>query len=167
MGHHEAGHYTFVDGVIAAFTAEGMTRRKVEAFRDVAERAKRQEISGQQAVVEAGSIDPVLAKVAEVAQKMGINWDRLIAIIGLLLAFYTSYSSDADVQAALKESRHQTELSQKMLSELQAQNASLHALATKSETQPQGQAKTSEAKIRRGKLKAKSLHGTTLSSPAR
>lgn len=163
----ESGTYDFIGNVMTAFRAPGMTRQKLEAFAGVVSQAAEGKVSPEMAAQQAKQISHSLGALLAAAHSHGITFDRILAVILAIQAFWAAYSSDADVQAALTESRHQTELSQKMLSELQAQNASLQALVTRSEMPLRSQAGTNEARIRRGELKAKLLHGTALSRPAR
>lgn len=139
-GHHEVGTYDFVDGVVKAFTAPGMTREKVDAARKVAEEAASGSVSSEEAIHRLREINPTLANVvSQPSPSPKINWDRLIAILALLHSFWISFSSDADVQAALAETRKQTELSQKMLEELQKQSAVggiAHPIEAKPELDP-------------------------------
>lgn len=118
------GTYEFIGNVLAAFTAPGMTREKVEAARKVAEEAASGMVSSEEAIHLLRDISATLARaVSQPPPSVKINWELVIAIFALLQSFWGSYSSDADVQAALAEARKQTELSQKILEELQKQSA--------------------------------------------
>lgn len=154
LAEFQSGTYDFVGDVMTAFRAPGMTRQKVADFRAVLEQAKEGTISASAAVKRAENIDPLLSRLLRAAYENGITFDRVLAVLIAIHVFWTSYSSDAAVQSALAESRHQTELSQKMLSELQKQNASSSESRTKTTLQPPSPARTSAPKNRHERLKA-------------
>lgn len=125
-GHNEMvrdGIYSIIDGVIKAFAAPGMTRENVEEAQRVAEDAAKGEISFEDAVARLEIVSKSLAQAVKQGSSSLVSWDRIIAILALLHAFWIAHSSDADVQAALTESRKQTELSQRMLEEMRKRPA--------------------------------------------
>ena len=150
----QSGTYDFVGEVMTAFRAPGMTRQKVADFRKVLEQVNEGAISADTAVKSAENIDPLLSRILKSAYENGVTFDRVLAVLLAIHAFWTSYSSDADVQAALTESRHQTELSQKMLSELQKLNVSSSESRTKASANPPSPIRMSTPGNRHERLKA-------------
>lgn len=162
----QSGTYDFVGDVLTAFRAPGTTRKKVEEFAGIVSLAAEGKISAEAAVEQARGVSVAFGGLLKAAHDRGITFDRVLAFILAIHAFWIAHSSDADVQAALAESRNQTELSQQMLSELEEMNASLPEPATKQETQQPDQVKMSAEKNRRtAAMKATLNGGTSLSTP--
>jgi hypothetical protein len=116
-----SGTYDFVGEVIAAFSAPGITREKVSAFRDIVQGVANGSISNDRAKEKADALSPALSSVIANTLKQGLTISNLVSLIGIILALWSMYSSDADVEAALKEDQKQTELMQQMLEVLQEQ----------------------------------------------
>lgn len=116
----QSGTYDFVGDVMTAFRAPGMSRQKVVAIADIVSKAAAGKISPDVAVQEAEGVESGLAALLRAAFAHGIPIDRIVAIIGLILAFWIAYSSDADAQKALAEDRKQTELLQQILDATEA-----------------------------------------------
>lgn len=147
-GHHKPGHYEFVNGVMQAFRAPGMTRAKVEGAKDIAAEASKGSISSDEAIAQLRDISATLAAAVEKSGEPRINWELFLTLLMCIYTIWTDQKSDADAQAALGEARTQTEVAQKMLEESQAQTRSLHELATKPTLPPPAQAQTNAPKNR-------------------
>lgn len=167
-GRHAPGKYDFVDGVIAAFTSPGMTKEKASKIAEIVKHAVDGEISDDVALARAERLSSALGTFLKAARDYGITFDRILAAILFVQVFWNQHSSDADAQAALAESRNQTELSQKILSELEAMNAPARELKPQLELQPQHQEKKSaQRKLMASKRKAELNGGTSLTSLAK
>lgn len=143
-----AGTYDFVGDVIAAFRAPGITRETVTEVRQIVSKAASGKITAAEAVQQTRKVSSALGAFLLTAHERGITFDRVLAVILFLHTFWASYSSDADVQAALAESRKQVELSQKILEELQKQTADGDIGAPIAATQPPNPEQTKIAKDR-------------------
>lgn len=84
-GHHAAGEYTFVGGVLKAFTAAGMTREKVVAARQVAEEASSGTITTDEAVARLEAISAELLSAMRAGTGKRFNWELLLALLTLIL----------------------------------------------------------------------------------
>lgn len=160
----QSGSYDFVDGVIAAFRAPGMTREKIEAFAGVVAQAADGKITPERAVGDAQNISALLGALLAAARDHGVTFDRLLAVIGIILSGWALYSSDADaranlgnVQARLSAERTQIEVQRKLLSELEELNASVRDLASISVSPPQGPKQTTPTKNRHERRKDAAL----------
>jgi rubredoxin len=160
--HLVAGTYDFVNGVIAAFTAPGMSREKVEAAKNIAKEASEGAITTEDALhrLEAVSATLAMAVAQHQGQSCKVNWEFLLTLFALIWTIWSDHQSDADAQAALAEARTQTEVAEKLLEESQAQSASLRELATKPMSQPQVQAQKTERK-KRAERRKQALEGQT------
>ena len=156
-GHSINGYYDFVGGVLNTFTAPGMTREKVEAVRGIAKEASSGQITTEDALQRLEAISEALAKAVAQPQGRKVNWEFLLALFALIWAIWTDRESDADAQAALAESRTQTEVAQKMLEESQAQTESLRELTTKPASRLQAPAQTTTQKNRAERRKAAAI----------
>ena len=146
------GNFDFVNGVIAAFRAPGMTREKVEAAKNIVQSASNGTISSEEALERLEAISNSLAIAAKQCGGRKINWEFLLTLLALIYTIWFNQKSDAAAQAALTESRTQSELAQKMLEESQEQSKSLRELTTKPVTPQLAQEQTSGLK-RRGDMR--------------
>lgn len=160
-GHHAPGTYEFVDGVIAAFTAPGMTREKVEAVREVAAKAAQNELSPAEAAQEADTIKAGLGDLFLAAHQRGITFDRVLAVIVGFLAAWAALAPDADLQALVEESQRQTELTERMLEELQKQSAADDTAKPRVVKPPAPPTQTSASKNRAERRKAAAIERRT------
>lgn len=157
MAKLHSGTYDFVGDIMTAFRSPGMTREKIAAFRSVLEQVTEGELSSSDAVQTTEEIDPLLSRWLRAAFERGISFDRVLAVFSAILALWMAYSSDADVQAALTESRHQTELSQKILSELEKLNVSSPGPLPKAVMPQVGPAQTNVPRNRHERRKAAAI----------
>jgi hypothetical protein len=117
----QSGTYDFVGDVISAFRAPGMSREKISTLKALAEKAKNGEITAEDAVENANKIDPAIQRMLKTAQDRGITIGDLLTLITLIFAFWTHWSSNADVQAALGEAQRMNETTLKQLSATEKQ----------------------------------------------
>lgn len=129
-GHHKPGTYEFVNGVVAAFKAPGMTLEKVAVARGVASKASSGDITTEEAIQRLEAISVDLSSAIVIYQNRNIDWGLILGILVALYTIWSDYQSDAAVQSAIAESRIQTAVAQKLLEESQKQSDSLHKLAT-------------------------------------
>ena len=94
------GEYDFISSVITAF--RGVTAEDLGKLRALAESAKASTISNDEAVSEAGSINPRFAGLMALLQGVE-GWTLLIALISLLLQVMSMRSDDVADAAQLKE----------------------------------------------------------------
>lgn len=153
----QSGTYDFVGSTIAAFTAPGVTRAKVEAARDLAAKVAQEEITAKDAAEEAEKITAGLGNVFMAAHDRGITFDRILALILAVLAFWGQFGPDADLQALLAESQKQNELSQRMLEEFQKQNSSRGGPTPTVATPPASRLQTTITKNRHERRKEAKL----------
>lgn len=116
------GTYDFVGGFVAAFTAPGMTRKKVEAARDLAEKVASNDLSPIEAADQADTIKTGLGNFFRIAHDRGITFDRILALILGFLAFWSEFAPDEDAEALREAAQMQNELSQRMIEELRKLN---------------------------------------------
>ena len=96
----QPGTYDFVGNAISAFRAPGTTQKKVEEFAGIVSQAAAGEISPEDAVKQARQVSASFGSLLKAAHDRGITFDRILALVLAIHAFWTTHSSDADVQAA-------------------------------------------------------------------
>lgn len=129
-----SGEYQFVAGVIAAFTAPGMTREKFEAARGLIAEASSGAIATAEAIDQLSAISAELAKAIQSQTTKKVNWEFLVALLALIWTIWDDQESDAVAKAALRQAQTQTAVAQKMLAELQAQPSDRPPQTTKLKT---------------------------------
>lgn len=137
-----SGTYDFVGGTIAAFTAPGVTRQKIEAFRDLADQVVQNAITPEAAAIKAEEIESSFGWLIRSAQAMGITFDRVLAVVLAFLAFWEAFSPDVEVQALVAATQQQNELSRKMLEELQQMSITSRTSTPKAKRPPPPPAQT-------------------------
>lgn len=152
-----SGTYDFVGETIAAFTAPGITRQNIEAFRELADQVAQNIISPEDAANRAETIATGFGVLVRSALAMGITFDRILAVVLAFLAFWEAFSPDADVQALVKASHRQNELSQRMLEELQRQPAPSPASQPMAKTPSPPPAQTQAPRNRAERRKAAAI----------
>lgn len=107
------GKLKIADGIVQAFLQPNMTRAKVAAAKEVAEKVQTGELSSQAALKELENISETLAKIMVGQNK--IDWNLLISILALLSAFWFAYGSDEEAKRALAEANDHTEIARQAL----------------------------------------------------
>ena len=156
-GQHKPGFYDFVDGVLKAFAAPGMTREKIEAAKKVIADASTGALASDEAIKQLSDISVQLGQLIEKSGQRKISWELILTIVPAIYTIWTDHKSDANAQAVLIESRTQTEVAQRILEETQAQSRSLRELTTKRALQPPVRAQTSVTKNRHERRKQEKL----------
>ncbi len=160
-----SGTYDFVGDTIAAFTAPGVTRQKIEAFRDLAGQVAQNAISPEDAARQAEKIESSFGWLILSAAARGITFDRLLAVVLAFLAFWEAFAPDADVQALVAASQQQNELSKKMLQELQRQSATSGTSTPKVQKPSRPPAQTQAPRNRAERRKAAAIARRSRDTP--
>ncbi|MBA1373189.1 hypothetical protein [Sphingomonas ursincola] len=141
---YQAGTYDFFGDTMAAFRAPGVTRASVKAFADVVSSAARGELTHDQALEQAETINSTLATLFRTAAINGVSIDRLLNIISIALAAWALYSSEVDGDETLGELRTQTELHEMILQETQKQTSAYQLSAKSSAKQAEAAERIAE-----------------------
>lgn len=118
---YQSGTYDFVGDAIAAFRAPGVTRASAEEFANVVSSAAKGELTTEQALQQAESINAIFSAFFRKALANGVPIDRLVNVISLILAAWAFYSSEVGGEATLGELRTQTEVQRTILQEMKKQ----------------------------------------------
>lgn len=121
------GSYTFVGRMIAAFSAPGTTRERVEAFRDIASAVTSGAATEAEAEERIAELGPTLANLWVWLNANGQALSVVIAAITLFLMMYYQNSSDEDAAKLQASTEKQTQVEMQIVAELQKQNASAAA----------------------------------------
>lgn len=156
----QKGTYDFVGATLSAFRAAETSRQTVEDVSEILTRVASGKISETEAIKQTNAISRSIGEFLRAAREHGVTFDRVLAVVAILLTVWTSYSSDEDAKAALGALQDQTaisrknlENSEKLMSELKAVNASLRELSLKPALQHADQVSNGALKNRQQRLK--------------
>lgn len=108
MANIQDGTYDFVGSTIGAFRAPGVTREKIERFREIAENVKAGELSTETATAQVDQLGAALAMVWEWTNSHSGVFGVLISLIAVFLTIY--YHADSDGVARKYEAGSQQEI---------------------------------------------------------
>ena len=151
------GTYNIIQNVFTVVTAPNMTRAEIDAAKEIASEAAKGSISSDDAMKSLVKVSKSLAAALQKPEGSRVNWEASLALLSLIITVWANHETDADAQAALKESQTQTAIAQKMLQEFQGQSQFLRELATKPTSQQLIPMQTTSPKNRADRRKAAAI----------